>query len=68
MSFFQRAADKQNSLSEMNFGFCLLEGVGADRDSLSSVKYFKSAANKGDRIGRFNCGLFCHKGENIPVD
>jgi TPR repeat protein len=47
----------------MNYGGCLLNGLGVSTNHTEAAKYFKLAADQGDLYGQLNYGqmvkMFC---------
>jgi TPR repeat protein len=52
IKYLQRSAAFGNSFSEADFGHCLQEGNGVEKDVGRGLEYLRSSANSGNSLGQ----------------
>ena len=68
ISFFEKAAKKQDALSEYYLGLMYHKGNGVAKDYAEAVKWYKKAAEQGDVDAQYNLGtMYCY-GQGAPQD
>ena len=66
--WYRKAAAGGNSAAQLNYGICLEQGLGIDRDPKNAALFYLFAANNGIREAEYNLALlYLHgSGQNDP--
>jgi len=66
---FKETADKGDvMLAQFQYGNCLTNGRGVEKNSELALKYFSKAADKGHSPAMYNLGMMQYKGLGIEVN
>ena len=62
---FKFEAEKGDAVSQCNYGICLLNGKGVNKNLKEAAYWFKKSAEQGYAKGQLNYGVCLHKGIGI---
>src|SRR3990167_5209141 len=66
---FQRAAEKNHVVAQLNLGILYHQGIGVERSVEKAREWFYLSANQGNRIAQYNLGCIYQFGiTGIAVD
>jgi TPR repeat protein len=46
--YYKLSADQGNPFGQYNYGFCLTNGAGVERNLMEAAKYYKLSADQGN--------------------
>jgi TPR repeat protein len=66
--YLEMSANQGNSMAQHNYGVCLLNGCGIDKDVEEAARYMKLSADQGDADGQCAYGICLFKGLGVKQD
>ncbi|CAG8788147.1 19022_t:CDS:2, partial [Gigaspora rosea] len=65
---FKEAADGDVVDAQLMYGDCIFNGVGANKDAIGAIKYYRMAAENDNPVAMFKVGHIYYHGDSVEQD